>query len=598
MFYSQSEEDSHLNEKYFKNLPNGVFVEVGAMDGNLYSNTKYFEETHNWTGVLVEPNPIQFELIQKNRPSAKVYNDLVSDSTEPLEYKYFLTGHAAVSGVTNTLPQKHLDDYFNSTNDWIKEQAQSTETLTPRTLSSIVSDAGLQRIDFLSVDVEGHEAHVLKSFDFSVPVYMVMVDTNEEPENQEPVESSENKADKPARVFSDVAKECKEYLESKGFVLVENYKGNDIYINTKVRLDNSHLTKPLYEASYDVVYCVGALDIPVNPVVLMLTEETFRAVSRLSEEWTKAGKKVAVCGHFEEELMVNDVVYLNWSKFPKDKHVETIIAWRTPGIVALLNGEYSANKLFIDFHDNFPYSLEQLDKEEVDRLFKTVHTFYFKSEYHKKCFAEYRGLKSDEFTNGKVVLNGVEEDLYKPKEDNEIVRQPFRFCYYASYHRGLVPMLEKVWPYIFANEPQAELHVYYGVQNIPDEEARIKLRLLLGQPGVMDHGRQPLVLVAREKHMSTFHLHLNNTIDEVDCLTVRESSKAGCIPLISKSGVFAERHGIQFDWDPTNEELCALVARDILIKMHDEEFVKDARAKLMGSNLTDNWEQVSKQWEL
>jgi FkbM family methyltransferase len=573
MYYSQSEEDSYLNEKYFKNMPNGVFVEVGALDGQLYSNTKYFEETHNWTGVLVEPNPVQFELLQKNRPNCKVYRDLVSDSTEPLEYRYFLTGHAAVSGVSNTLPQKHLDDYFNSTNEWVNEQPQNTESLVPRTLTDIVKDSGLQRIDLLSVDVEGHEANVLKSFDFSVPVYMVLVD----------VESDD----------SELAKSCHEVLEPKGFVLVENYKGNNVYVNRNVRLDNTHLTKPLYEANYDVVYLVGMHDNQFNPIVAMLMDESFRAVSRLSEEWVKKGKKVVVCGNFEEELVVNDVTYLNWGKFPKDKHVEVLVAWRTVGLRALLNGEFSADKLIVDFHDNFPYSLENVDKEQLNQLFNSVSSFNFKSIYHKKCFDEYRGeeLASNRFN---VIMSGVESELYTPKDD--VKREPYRFCYYASYHKGLDVLLEKVWPFIHANEPRAELHVYGGMDNIPDENYRTKLRFLLGSPGVMDHGRQPLVLVAQEKHRSTFHLHINNLVDEVDALTVRESLKAGCIPLISKFGVFAERHGLQFDWDPSNNDLCASIARDILQRMHDEKFVEDARNQVMGSNITASWEVVSQQW--
>jgi len=569
MSETQVDEATYLNEKYFKNMPNGVYVEVGALDGELYSTTKLFEDNHNWTGVLVEPNPVQYESLQKNRSKSRTFNCLVSDLTEPLEYQYFLTNYAAVSGVTSTLPQKHLGDYFKSDSDWVKDQPRATETLTPRTLTDIVKESALERIDLLTVDVEGHEVNVLRSYDFSVPVYMVMVDIDDN--------------------ATGVA--VKELLEAKDFVFVENYNNNHIYVNKNVRLDNTHLTKPLYEAPYDIVYNVGSYDVKYNPLLMMLSDEAFLSSAKLCEEWVKLGKKVAVCGNFEEELMINDVPYLNWDKFPKDKHVGVLIAWRASGINALLNGEYLADKVMVDFHDNFPYSLEKVDKEQLEQFLTSVSCFYFKSEYHKKCFEEMRPLAEGKSV---VLMNGINTELYTPKDD--VVRQPFRFCYYASYHKGLDVLLAKVWPFIYANEPRAELHVYYGMDNIPEEEYRVKMRFLLGQPGVMDHGRQPLVLVAREKHLSTFHLHLNNLVDEVDATTVRESLRAGCIPLISKFGVFLERHGLQFDWNPTNDQLCALVAKDVLEKMHNEEFVADARKQLMESYMTESYEVVAKKW--
>jgi FkbM family methyltransferase len=573
MSETQVDEATYLNEKYFKNMPNGVYVEVGAMDGELYSTTKLFEDNHNWTGLLIEPNPVQFESLQKNRPNSKTVNTLVSDSTEPLEYQYFLTNYAAVSGVTSTLPEKHLEDYFKCDSEWIKDQPRATETLTPRTLTDLVKENNLDHIDLLTVDVEGHEVNVLRSFDFTVPVYMAMVDVTTDD--------------------SATAVATKELLEAKDFVFVESYNGNHIYVNKNVRLDNTHLTKPLYEAPYDIVYNVGSYETKYNPIIMMLSDETFLSMAKLCEEWVKAGKKVAICGNFEEELMINDVVYLNWDKFPKDKHVGVLIAWRASGITSLLNGEYLADKVVVDFHDNFPYSLEKIDKEQLEQFLTSVACFYFKSEYHKKCFEEYRGSPVAE---GKsvVLMNGINTELYAPNE--EVVRQPFRFCYYASYHKGLDVLLAKVWPFIFANEPRAELHVYHGMENIPEEEYRAKMRFLLGQPGVMDHGRQPLVLVAREKHTSTFHLHINNLVDEVDATTVRESLRAGCIPLISKFGVFLERHGLQFDWDPTNDQLCALIAKDILEKMHNDEFVSDARKQLSQSYMTESYEVVAKKW--
>ena len=55
-----------VNEKIFKNkINNGFFVEAGAYDGEMFSNTLFFELKKNWTGLLVEPNPDAFEMLTK-----------------------------------------------------------------------------------------------------------------------------------------------------------------------------------------------------------------------------------------------------------------------------------------------------------------------------------------------------------------------------------------------------------------------------------------------------------------------------------------------------------------------------------------------------
>ena len=57
------------NNKFWKyKKKQGFFIEAGASKGEFISNTLYFELKHNWTGLLVEPNPdFLKELKTKNR---------------------------------------------------------------------------------------------------------------------------------------------------------------------------------------------------------------------------------------------------------------------------------------------------------------------------------------------------------------------------------------------------------------------------------------------------------------------------------------------------------------------------------------------------
>ena len=69
MYYSQYQEDVFLNDRYFKNKRNGTYIELGALDGIFYSNTKFFEDQFGWSGILIEPHPIICESLKNNRPN-------------------------------------------------------------------------------------------------------------------------------------------------------------------------------------------------------------------------------------------------------------------------------------------------------------------------------------------------------------------------------------------------------------------------------------------------------------------------------------------------------------------------------------------------
>jgi hypothetical protein len=51
-FYSQQGEDIYIYNNFInKIVPDGTFIELGAMDGVIYSNTKFFEDTLKFSGT-------------------------------------------------------------------------------------------------------------------------------------------------------------------------------------------------------------------------------------------------------------------------------------------------------------------------------------------------------------------------------------------------------------------------------------------------------------------------------------------------------------------------------------------------------------------
>ena len=59
------------------------FVEAGACDGELISNTLYFEVKHNWTGLLVEPNPDYVALLKKKNRKSWILPHCLSPTKSP-----------------------------------------------------------------------------------------------------------------------------------------------------------------------------------------------------------------------------------------------------------------------------------------------------------------------------------------------------------------------------------------------------------------------------------------------------------------------------------------------------------------------------------
>jgi glycosyltransferase involved in cell wall biosynthesis len=363
------------------------------------------------------------------------------------------------------------------------------------------------------------------------------------------------------------------------------------------------------EVEHDIVYFAGGIGVYWEPSDTNLGGSE-QAIVNISENWVKLGKKVMVYGNFKSTQIFNrnGVDYCNWIKFPFEKKFKTLIAWRKHGIIFFMNIKLKADKLVVDLHDNLSYTLSDLDPVLLSNFFNTVNKFNVKSQYHKQCLKEFTQSHFKEVITYKpipdekiiVIPNGVRVEKFINNtilNNNELIkRQPYRFCYCSSYDRGLETILTKIWPIIYRAQPLAELHVYYGMDYIYDEHFKIRMTLLLGQPGVMDHGRQSMDMIIREKYLSTFHLYLSDSIAEIDCISIKESLITGCIPIISKTGVFNERHGLQFTWNPQDDKICESIANEIINKMNSPDFIEDAQEMLKKSNTIITWEEVAKLW--
>lgn len=148
-YNSQIEQDKWVHS-VLGNKRNGYFIELGACDGLVYSNSLFFERELNWDGICIEPNDIYFEQLKKNR-KCNVSNDLASEK-EGNVVKFSMCG--SVSGIIdeNIGPFTKKDNYISK---------------TTTTLNKVLDNFNAPKIiDYLSLDVEGQEYNILKTFPF------------------------------------------------------------------------------------------------------------------------------------------------------------------------------------------------------------------------------------------------------------------------------------------------------------------------------------------------------------------------------------------------------------------------------------------------
>jgi hypothetical protein len=347
---------------------------------------------------------------------------------------------------------------------------------------------------------------------------------------------------------------------------------------------------------YDIIYFIGEFSIVWDPTDKNLAGSE-QAIINLSENWVKEGKKVIVYGNFNNLININGVDYDNWTKFPFNKKINTLILWRKSSILSIINHNFEAKKTIIDLHDNM-FVFNDLNKEILINFFNKIDNIHLKSEYHKNSFINYFGNNDNLINKIKIIPNGVNVELFSINNEN-VIRQPYRFCFCSSYDRNLIELLKYIWPYIYEAENKAELHIYYGMNYIFNEEFKNHIKFLIGSTnGVMDHGRQDVNTIIREKYMSTFHIYICTSESETDCINVKESLVAGCIPIITDFGVFKERHGLQYNLnnDELNENLYKNIALDIINKMRNSSYIENCRETLKTSNTIITWSNVAEQW--
>jgi FkbM family methyltransferase len=145
-YFSQYGQDYWV-AKTLRKKHEGYFVEAGASDGIRFSNTLFFEKYLEWNGICIEANDSFYKRLLKNRECHCIHACLGDDrktvnfNEEGKEYGGIVSPDIDNAHVTQkmTIPLADILDECNA----------------PKT------------IDYLSLDTEGSEYEILKTFPFS-----------------------------------------------------------------------------------------------------------------------------------------------------------------------------------------------------------------------------------------------------------------------------------------------------------------------------------------------------------------------------------------------------------------------------------------------
>ena len=258
--------------------------------------------------------------------------------------------------------------------------------------------------------------------------------------------------------------------------------------------------------------------------------------------------------------------------------------WRGFGMQVL--DFIEARNILVDLHDATNMNLFP------DEWLTKINKAFIKSEWHKKILSKIPEKKYVILENGlESVFKKIQETSHT--EEAHKNRNPLRFCYTSCYTRGLDNILIYLWPLITHKYPEAELHLYYGMELVEEEE-KLRLQTLINlTDNVIDHGRVTIDELNESRSKSTYQLYLTEW-SEIDCLSIREHCMAGCIPIISNVGVYKSRTGFHIDGNSFDQRYFLNAFQKICEVMDNPEKIQHQREKI---NYQEKyWEDVAKEW--
>jgi FkbM family methyltransferase len=160
---------------YLQKKNDGFFVDIGANDGIIGSNTFIFEKL-GWHGVCVEPLPAVFNHKLKRSRKCDCYNVAISSKSNDSVEFFQAVGANQLSGLNEGMTESHKME----AKTYGKTKIINVKTMTFDDIMGNYPD--IKFIDFMSIDVEGHEMEILNTINFKKYKFGFLTIERSEPE--------------------------------------------------------------------------------------------------------------------------------------------------------------------------------------------------------------------------------------------------------------------------------------------------------------------------------------------------------------------------------------------------------------------------------
>ena len=148
--------------KFYNQKRDGFFIEIGASDGIKLSNTYLLEKQYNWKGICVEPVPKNYKNLIINRPNSICLDNAVFSVSNFTVNFDIANKYTLLSGIS-----EHIDRHKNRVDD----DKSSIQVKTISLIDLLDNNNAPKFIEYLSLDTEGSEYEILKTFNFDKYIF-------------------------------------------------------------------------------------------------------------------------------------------------------------------------------------------------------------------------------------------------------------------------------------------------------------------------------------------------------------------------------------------------------------------------------------------
>ena len=352
------------------------------------------EDYFGFNGILIEPQSVFFNKLKNNRnnESNEFYNCAISNND--CEFIEFI-GNNAEAGIlnnNNTNPKK----FINLKSYKVKNKK----------MSDILKNSKFDYVDFMIIDVEGAELSLLKTIDFTFPIFCIIIEAH----------SNEKKKNI----------EFGKHLQKNGFTIKERQRGNEVWLNV------NYFRKHLFHC--EPVLCYNDLNKSNEQIIKLIQKNEPFIVSRMgiggetfkTYEFDLNSKITNSFLHPETSTLYNAGIYYKKNDFHKLelflKHYRSalfnsnILASCFNSSISKIQDYFSSKYYLPQIHSRSLEPFYQIQKEIkpwthylMEKKILIIHPFV---ESFQKQFDNDFQIFNDE--NKRIFLKNQEFIFYKP----------------------------------------------------------------------------------------------------------------------------------------------------------------------------------------